>query len=78
VKGFDWSGKGGGDDFEERICILLVSGDRNARWLALAALTDFTYMPSPKMQVLLRREYCCENCAVEMAAKLPHKWLVIL
>jgi hypothetical protein len=78
VKGFEWSDKEGEPDSYERVCILLVKGDSRARWLALAALTDFDHMPSPKRQVMLRTNYCCESCAVEAAARLPGKWLVIL
>lgn len=78
VKGFEWSDKAGENDSYERICILLVKGDSRARWLALAALTDFDHLPSPRRQVMLRTNYCCETCAVKAAASSPGNWLVIL
>jgi hypothetical protein len=76
VKGLDWEEK---EDFKERICILLVKGDRRARWLALASLTDrYDNKHDPMRNVILRTNDCCEDCAVEAAAQSGGKWLVIL
>ena len=91
VKGFSWAGftagksprkqhnwDQDGEDLNERICILLVKGNRHARWLALGSVLGSSHLQSPKRQVLLRTEHCCVNCAMKAVSQLPNKWLIIL
>ena len=60
-----------------RICVVLVKGNRWARWLAMAGLFG-NKESSQKRQVMLRHDECCEECAVDAAAALPGKWIVII
>lgn len=67
------------DDFEDRICILLVKGDWRARWLALADLTSRVDVQEHlRRNVTLRSSDCCEDCATKVAAQSRGKWLIIL
>jgi hypothetical protein len=83
--GFNWSlsdidryGNVSEEDFDDRICVLLVKGDRHARWLALGGVISQKRWDSPGRQVLLWTEAYCVNCAIETASQFPHQWLVIL
>ena len=72
--GLDWDGEGRSDDeVPERICVLLVRGDRRSRWLALQNAANSDVRSS-----MLRSNDCCDDCAVETAASRPGKWAVIL
>lgn len=85
VKGFNWTyrdvdryGNIDIEDLDDRICILLVQGNRHARWLALGGLIGQKVLDAPGRQVLLRTDYCCVDCAIKAASQFPHKWLIIL
>ncbi|MCJ1235159.1 hypothetical protein MMC14_003125 [Varicellaria rhodocarpa] len=80
VRGFSWSVPEPAETEGHRICIVLVKGSRWARWLAIAGIRgdgDPTTF-KPQRQVMLRGDDCCEDCAVNMAADLPGKWVVII
>ena len=57
----------------ERICILLVKGDRRARWLAVAQAAC-----SPVRRTMLCTRDCCEDCALDFVSQLEGKWLLII
>ena len=85
AKGFRWTpgdsdqyGNMDLEDFNDRICISLVKGNRHARWLAVGSIIGKNRTNTPGRQVLLRTQYCCVECAIKTAAEFPHKWLVIL
>ena len=46
----------------ERVCVMLVKGDKRARWLAIHAA-----MESEQRFVLLRTKAMCTNCAIKQA-----------
>jgi hypothetical protein len=72
--GLDWEDEEeSSPEVPERICVLLVRGDRRSRWLAVenAAKSDVRF-------TMLRTAECCDRCAVDFAAKRPGKWLVVL
>ena len=69
VKGCEWPD----EDFGERICIVLVRGDKKARWLAVQEASLVS-----GRDTMLRGEDCCENCALEAVSELPGKWILII
>jgi hypothetical protein len=71
--GLDWDNEGENDsEVTERICVLLVRGDRSSRWLAVesAGQGDVRFP-------MLRTTDRCDHCAVEAAAARVGKWAVI-
>jgi hypothetical protein len=58
----------------ERVIIVLVHGDRRARWLAVGAAWDAT----KTRQTMLRGLDCCVSCAVNAALQRPGRWFVII
>ena len=56
-----------------RICVLMVKGNRRARWLAVENATM-----SRTRRVMLRTKDCCENCAFDLVSQLEEKWLLII
>lgn len=83
VRGFAWH-EGEADSTDNthgyRICIVLVKGNRWARWLALAGVVGHgdPRNHKPERQVMLKGDDCCEDCAVRTAADIPGKWVVII
>jgi hypothetical protein len=72
--GLDWDDETESSaEVPERICVLLVRGDRRSRWLAVENAAN-----SDVRSTILRTTECCDDCAVEVAAKRRGKWLVIL
>ena len=73
--GMDWpeQDEGGDAEIPERICIALVKGDRQARWLVVQTADMNT-----KRSTMLRSNQTCEDCAVDAAADQSGKWLVVL
>ncbi|MCJ1285368.1 hypothetical protein MMC26_004708 [Xylographa opegraphella] len=71
----DWATEGTEEDPDgvaERIAICLTKGDRHMRWLAVQAAAL-----SPVRQTMLRGDGC-EECTVDVVARLPGKWIVVL
>ena len=64
------------DPLPERLAVVLVKGNRRARWLAVAAALRCQGIASRK--VMLRGSTSCEDCAVQAAAELPGKWAIII
>ena len=64
----------------ERILIFLTRGDAAVRWFAVRqAVTDSKNTRlHARRHVMLRRENCCETCALEQAAAIPLRWILIL
>jgi hypothetical protein len=58
----------------ERVIIVLVRGDRKARWLAVGTALE----AAKTRQTMLRGLNCCETCAVNAALKRPGRWFVII
>jgi hypothetical protein len=58
----------------ERIVVVLVKNNPRARWLAVSV----AFEAKRSRNTMLRGPGCCEDCAVQAAAKLPGKWFVII
>ncbi|KAK6822831.1 hypothetical protein PG987_014376 [Apiospora arundinis] len=61
------------DEVPERVCILLVQGDKRSRWLAVREASM-----NEKRKVLLRTRNTCVSCAVDFAMNHNARWLVII
>jgi hypothetical protein len=61
------------EDLPSRICIVMVRGDQQARWLALQEASQCAHR-----QAMIRTEDCCENCALDAVISLPGKWILII
>lgn len=67
----------------ERILIHLTAGSTGARWLALATI-PFGRVIGDEVedqgirQILLRRNGCCFQCAIDQTAMPPGKWFIIV
>lgn len=68
----------------ERILIYLTAHSIGARWIALARIpytsvigTEYVELEAER-QILLRRNDCCFQCAIDQAAERPGKWFIIL
>lgn len=57
----------------ERICVLLVKGDRRARWLAVANAGA-----CESRRTMLCTNECCEDCAFDAVSEKEGKWLLII
>ena len=57
-----------------RIIVILVKGDARARWLAVGVASK----ARESRRTMLWGPDCCEDCAVEAAAKLSNRWFVII
>ena len=66
------------NDPGERIWINLVKGDARARWIALFIAQSKDAKQISSRGVILRGDGCCEDCALDAAASLPGKWMLIL
>ncbi len=68
----------------ERILIYLTAYSIGARWMALASIPYTSVIgteyeeDSSERQILLRRNDCCFQCAIDQAAERPGKWFIIL
>ena len=62
---------------EEKIVVLLTSGDRRLRWLALKSYTGAP-LYDQRRSVMLRGLDCCANCALEYVSSLPGLWFLAL
>lgn len=71
--GMCWGLEGDDNDpFEpERVCIALVKGDSNSRWLVVA-------MAGEHRKLMIRGNSTCVSCAVNAAIALPGRWLVVI
>ncbi|KAF2489580.1 hypothetical protein BU16DRAFT_543979 [Lophium mytilinum] len=58
----------------ERIVVVLVKNNPRSRWLAVSVAVE----AKTSRNTMLRGPGCCEDCAVQAAAKLPGKWFVII
>ncbi|KAL8727605.1 MAG: hypothetical protein Q9181_005647 [Wetmoreana brouardii] len=69
---------------EEKILIYLTAHSVGARWLALASVhlvcvwSNDEGEPLGSRQILLRRDDCCFQCAIDEVAAQPGKWFIIL
>ncbi|CAF9921584.1 hypothetical protein IMSHALPRED_005210 [Imshaugia aleurites] len=72
------------EETDERILIWLTAHSVGARWLALATVYWIRFSGTHEVedsglrQILLRRDDCCFQCAIDQAAAQPGKWLIIL
>ena len=62
---------------EEKIVVLLTSGDRRLRWLALKSYTG-AVSAFQRRSVMLRGLDCCATCALEHVSSLPGRWFLAL
>jgi len=58
----------------ERIVVVLVDGDKRARWLALANRLTF----DPRRKVMIRGDSSCEDCALEATTALSGYWMLVI
>ena len=78
-------------NIDERIMILLTSGNIAARWFALATAPwimingeNVAWQNTPtheignSRQIMLRGSNCCLACAIDQADRVPGKWIIIL
>jgi hypothetical protein len=65
------SGELAGREMPEKTVILLTKGDRYVRWAAVE------YARSLRKR-MLRRNTCCESCALDHVALFPGDWILIL
>lgn len=72
------------EETQERILIYLTAYSIGARWMALAQIPWTTVIGTENgidksvYQILLRRNDCCFQCAIDQAAERPGKWFIIL
>ena len=67
----------------ERILIYLTAYSIGARWMALAQIPHTSVLSTDtddidERQILLRRNDCCFQCAIDQAAERPGKWFIVL
>ena len=62
------------DPLPERLVVVLVKGDKSARWLSVMAASS----SARGRQVMIRPSSSCENCAVQAAANMPGRWAIII
>ena len=72
------------EETEERVLICLTAHSVGARWLAIATIPwvsidgDSDVENPGCRQILLRRNDCCLQCAIDEAASQTGKWFIIL
>jgi len=69
-----WSFGEGKNPLPMRIIVVLVKGDRHARWLAVNGPLHGRKLRN----IMLRGCQSCEDCAVKAASRLPGNWFVII
>lgn len=63
-----------GDPLPERLVVVLVKGDKSARWLSVMAASS----RARGRHVMIRGSTSCEDCAVHEAAQMPGRWAIII